>query len=53
MVFDTTVFIGLLVIIVTGVLFLALRHPRVNTVFVQSIPDRPQRRLSSPASRFS
>ena len=42
---DTTVFIGLLVIIVTGVLFLVLRHPRVNTVFVQSIPDRPQRRL--------
>ena len=45
MLFDTTVFIGLLVIIVTGVLFFALRHPRVNTVFVRSIPDRPQRRL--------
>ena len=42
---DTTVFIGLLVIVVTGGLFLALRHPRVNTAFVQSIPDRPQRRL--------
>ena len=50
---DTTVFIGLLVIIVTGVLFLVLRHPRVNTVFVQSIPDRPNAAFSSPASRFS
>jgi hypothetical protein len=45
MLFDTTVFIGLLVIVVTGVLFFVLRHPRVNTVFVRSIPDRPQRRL--------
>jgi hypothetical protein len=45
MLFDTTVSIGLLVIIVTGVLFFALRHPRVNRVFVRSIPDRPQRRL--------
>ena len=45
MIFDRTIFIGLLVIVVTGVLFLVLRHPHVNRVFVQSIPDRPQRRL--------
>lgn len=45
MLFDQTVFIGVLVIIVTGALFLILRHPHVNRVFIQSIPDRPQRRL--------
>jgi hypothetical protein len=45
MVFDQTIFIGLLVIVVTGAGFLLLRHPHVNRVFVESIPDRPQRRL--------
>jgi hypothetical protein len=45
MIFDRTIFIGLLVIIVTGAVFLILRHPHINSVFVQSIPDRPQRRL--------
>jgi hypothetical protein len=45
MIFDRTIFVGLLVSILTGALFLILRHPRVNRVFVQSIPDRPQRRL--------
>jgi hypothetical protein len=45
MIFDGTIFIGLLVIVVTGALFLVLRHPHVNRIFVQSIPDRPQRRL--------
>jgi len=45
MIFDRTIVIGLLVIIVTAAVFLILRHPHVNSVFVQSIPDRPQRRL--------
>jgi hypothetical protein len=45
MIFDRTIFIGLLVIVVTGAVFLILRHPHVDRVFVQSIPDRPQRRL--------
>jgi hypothetical protein len=45
MIFDRTIFVGLLVIVVTGTVFLILRHPHVNRVFVQSIPDRPQRRL--------
>src|ERR1700757_1454184 len=45
MIFDRTIVAGLLVIIVTAALFLILRYPRVNSLFVQSIPDRPQRRL--------
>lgn len=45
MIFDRTIAVGLLVVIVTGAVFLILRHPHVNTIFVQSIPDRPQRRL--------
>jgi TRAP-type C4-dicarboxylate transport system permease small subunit len=45
MIFDRTIVIGLVVIVVTGILLLVLRHPHVSTLFVQSIPDRPQRRL--------
>jgi hypothetical protein len=45
MIFDRTIVIGLLVLIVTGAVFLILRHPHVNSLFVQTIPDRPQRRL--------
>ena len=43
--FDRTIFIGLAVIVVTGILLLILRHPRVSRVFVEQIPDRPRRRL--------
>ena len=45
MIFDSTIVIGLLVIIVTAAVSLILRHPHVNSLFVESIPDRPQRRL--------
>jgi hypothetical protein len=45
MIFDRTIVVGLLVIIVTVAVFLILRHPHVNSLFVQSIPDRPQSRL--------
>jgi hypothetical protein len=43
--FDRTIFIGLAVTFVTGILLLILRQPRISRLFVQSIPDRPQRRL--------
>jgi hypothetical protein len=43
--FDSTIVIGLLVIIISVGIALIFRHPHVHSVFVQSIPDRPQRRL--------
>lgn len=43
--FDSTIVIGLLVIIISVGISLIFRHPHVHSVFVQSIPDRPQRRL--------
>lgn len=43
--FDRTIFIGLAVMFVTGILLLILRHPRVGKTLVENIPDRPQRRL--------
>src|ERR1700676_174585 len=43
--FDRTIFIGLTVVVITVVVLLALRHPRVSKLFVEHIPDRPQRRL--------
>lgn len=45
MIFDQTIVVGLLAIIISLAIFLIFRHPHVNSVFVQSIPDRPQRRL--------
>jgi hypothetical protein len=45
MIFDRTIVIGLLAIIISGAIWLIFRHPRVNSIFIQSIPDRPQRRL--------
>ena len=45
MIFDRTIVIGLLVVIISGGVLLIFRHPHVNSVFVESIPDRPQRRL--------
>jgi hypothetical protein len=45
MIFDRTIFIGLGVIAITAIVLAVLRHPRVSRLFVQTIPDRPQRRL--------
>jgi hypothetical protein len=45
MIFDRTIVVGFLVIIISGGTLLIFRHPHVNKVFVASIPDRPQRRL--------
>jgi hypothetical protein len=50
--FDRTIFIGLTVVVITVVVLLVLRHPRVSKLFVEQIPDRPQRRLFLAAIAF-
>ncbi len=52
MIFDRTIFIGLTVVVITVVVLLVLRHPRISKLFVEHIPDRPQRRLFLAAIAF-
>jgi hypothetical protein len=44
--------LALTVVVAAGVMLLVLRHPRVNALFHQGIPDRPKRRLFLAAIGF-
>ena len=44
--------LGVTVVVTVGVVLLILRHPRVNALFREGIPDRPKRRLFLAAIGF-
>jgi hypothetical protein len=52
MLLDRTLFLGFAVVVITGIVLLILRHPRVSGLFVRHIPERPKRRLFLAAISF-
>jgi hypothetical protein len=52
MMLDRTLFLGFAVGVITGIVLLALRHPRVSRLFARYIPERPKRRLFLAAISF-
>jgi hypothetical protein len=52
-VLDRTILLGFSVVLISAAILLVFRHPRVNRLFVQEMPDRPRRRLFLAALSFA